>query len=369
MRILNRLWSALETVPGLSAIPVEWQQLLGEDHEIGMLLLRPTDRRAASYPCPSPGGMGCPRQVIDQGRDGLIAVCSDEDGPNCDDVSLQLGDIVVYELHRQGLAIRAASALGIKPEFAAVDSVRETFRVGDFHPIAGKRFPVYLILAFDDRQRLEAVVHLCRITSVPFILLAPTPRSISPRALELLQERQASFHPLSDLLIADDQGQMTSSPVAREVMTAFRAVVLPEAAPREPTVRFPTPPDARWGDLRICFLDGHRATLTCKGVSETVNFSTMGMENKLNREPSVQWTLLHAFALNHGKISWCSSEATKQVPQQVKRLNEDLERFFGIAGRSVTWKRDEKVYSAAFEILQESDKPAQAPPGMRRPSR
>lgn len=339
---------------------MEWRQLLGEDHEIGMMLLRPTDHRAESYPCPSPGGIGCPRRIIDQGQDGIIAVCGDEDGPNCDDVSLQPGEIIVYELHRQGLAVRAANALGIKPEFAPVDGVRETFRIGDFHPITGKRFPVYLVLAFDDGQRLEAVAHLCRTIPVPFILLAPTPQAISPRALEWLQERKARFHPLSDLLIADNHGRMTSSPTAREVMVAFRADVLPEPTPDEPAVRFPTPPDASWQDLRISFLDGHRATVFCKGVSDTVNFSTMGMENRRSREPSVQWILLEAFARNHGEISWHASEASDQVPQQVKRLNDDLGRFFGIPGRPIRWSRTQQVYSTAFEIHLESEKPVQA---------
>ncbi|MBF0339493.1 MAG: hypothetical protein HQL95_00850 [Magnetococcales bacterium] len=368
MRILNRLWSALETVPGLSTIPVEWRQLLREDHEIGVLLLRPTAHRAESYPCPSPGGTGCPRRIVDLGRDRIVAVCSDEGGRNCDDVSLQPEDLVVYELHRQGLAIRVANALGIKPEFAPVDGVRETFRVGDFHPIAGKRFPVYLLLAFDDGQRMNAVAHLCRTTPVPFILLAPTQHAIPPHAFELLREHRASFHPLADLLVADGHNQLTSSAISRDVMAAFRAMVLPEPAPGEPMVRFPTPPDAIWGDLRISFIDGHRATLFCQGVSETVNFSTMGMENRRSREPSVQWTLLWAFARNHGKISWHSSDASNQIPQQVRRMNDDLERFFGIAGRPVTWKDDEQAYCTAFEILQESDKPALVSPG-RRPSR
>ncbi|MBF0296933.1 MAG: hypothetical protein HQL96_17250 [Magnetococcales bacterium] len=368
MRTLNRLWSALETVPGLSAILTEWRQLLREDFEIGMPLLRPTDRRSANYPCPRPGGMGCPRRVIDQGRDGIIAVCGDEDGRNCDDMSLHPGDIVVHELHRQGVAILAARALGIKPEFAPVEGLREIFRVGDFHPIAGMRFPVYLLLAFDDGQRMNAVARLCRTTPVPFILLAPTSRSISSHAMELLRERQARFHPLADLLIVDDHDRMTSSPTAREVIAAFRAIVLPEPEPDEPMVRFPTPPDASWSDLRICVLDGHRVTLTCKGMSETVNFSTMGMENKRSREPSVQWNLLLAFAQNHGKITWRSSDATQKIPQQVRRLNDDLERFFGLAGRPVIWKDDEKAYCTAFQILQESDKPARVSPG-RRPSR
>ncbi|MBF0297064.1 MAG: hypothetical protein HQL96_17920 [Magnetococcales bacterium] len=250
-----------------------------------------------------------------------------------------------------------------------MDGLRETFRVGDFHPIAGKRFPVYLLLALDDAQRMNAVSHLCRTTTVPFILLAPTSRSIPNHAMELLRERQARFCPLADLMIADEHDRITSSPAAREVMAEFRAIVLPEPAPGEPMVRFPTPFDAFWSDLRICVLDGHRVTLTCKGVSETVNFSTMGMENKRSREPSVQWNLLLAFARHHGKITWKASEATQKIPQQVRRLNIDLERFFGISGHPVIWKADEKAYCTAFEILQESDKPARVSPGRRRPSR
>lgn len=289
--------------------------------------------------------------------DTIVAVCGDEDGANCDDMSLQKGDIVIHELNPHGLANRVASALGIRSEFVPVEGVRETFHVGDFNPIAGKRFPIFLVLCLDVGQRAEAVAHLCRITPVPFILLAPTPQSIPARSLDLLQDRQARFYPLSDLLVAGARGQLVKSPMAVEAMAAFRAMVLPEPLPDAPGVCFRTPSNATWRDLHICFLDGHRVTLSCKGVSETVNFSNMGMENKTTREPTMQWTLLVSFARERGKLSWHASEANRRNVKRVQRLNNDLERFFGISGRPVTWKEEEDAYCTAFEIYWEADKP------------
>ncbi|MBF0178162.1 MAG: hypothetical protein HQL63_15150 [Magnetococcales bacterium] len=353
---MQRLWATLEAVPGSSAIMADWRRLLQDEFEIGRQLLRPTNRLSTSYPCPRPGGVGCPRRVIQQG-DGFVAVCGDEDGANCDDMSLQRGEVVIHELNRQGLANRVASALGIRSEFALVERVRETFWVGDFNPVAGKRFPIFLMLCFDVGQRAEAVAHLCRITTVPFVLLAPTPQSIPVRSLDLLRDRRACFYPLSDLLVAGARGQLVTSSMAAEAMTAFRAMVLPEPLPDTPGVCFHTPFDATWRDLRICFLDGHRVTLSCKGIFETVNFSNMGMENKTTREPTLQWTLLEAFAKGRGKISWHSSEANRRNVKRVQRLNDDLGRFFGISGRPVTWKAEEDAYCTAFDILLEADKP------------
>ena len=343
-------------MPGNSAITADWRRLLQDEFEIGEQLLRPTNRLSTSYPCPRPGGVGCPRRVIHL-DDTIVAVCGDEDGANCNDMSLQRGEVVIHELNRQGLANRVASALGIRSEFAPVEGVRETFHVGDFNPIAGKRFPIFLVLCFDVGQRAEAVAHLCRVTTVPFILLAPTSQSIPARSLDLLLARQARFYPLSDLLVAGARGQLVKSPMAAEAMVAFRAMVLPEPTSDAQVVRFHTPPDAIWRDLHICFLDGHRVTLSCKEVSKTVNFSNMGMENKNTREPTLQWQLLEWFATGRGKISWESSGANKKNVKRVQRLNDDLELFFGISGRPVTWREEEDAYCTAFEIYWEAEKP------------
>ncbi|MBF0181973.1 MAG: hypothetical protein HQM03_18295 [Magnetococcales bacterium] len=75
----------------------EWRQLLGDEFDVARQLLRPTSHRSEIYPCPTPGGDGCPRRVVDLGGKGLIAVCSDTQ-KSCRDIVLTAADLVVYEL-------------------------------------------------------------------------------------------------------------------------------------------------------------------------------------------------------------------------------------------------------------------------------
>ena len=99
---MKRLWPALEALPGLAAITEEWKQRLGEDYEAGQDLLRITNRRAEAYPCPSPGGTGCVRSIVDHGNGKIVAVCGDQP-KRCDRLVLTKQDIAVHEIDARKL--------------------------------------------------------------------------------------------------------------------------------------------------------------------------------------------------------------------------------------------------------------------------
>nr|CRH06173.1 conserved protein of unknown function [Candidatus Magnetococcus massalia] len=358
MQSLNRLWSACETVQGHAGVLAEWKDWLGGEYPVVKSLLKSTGRKARGYPCPSPGAPGCPREVVEH-RDGSItAVCGDQEARNCDDLSLVLDDVLIHALDHRKLSGMVAKALGLTAKFNPIQNIVGCWQVGEYIPFAGRRFPAFMLLTTEASKQSKAIHRLCMDLTDPFLLVVSSAASLTSEDALYIQRRNGRSIPLDEVLVANDNGRIAISPSASEQMSAFHADLFPEEEEVASSPLFPTPRDATWGDLRIRFLDGHRATLFCQGVSKTVNFSTMGMENRRSREPSVQWDLLEKLAAGHGRFSWKSSGANKQIPQQIRRLNKDLQRYFGIEERAVLWRDDESAYCTRFEIHYEPDEPA-----------
>jgi len=94
----------------------------------------------------------------------------------------------------------------------------------------------------------------------------------------------------------------------------------------------PTPSGARWEDVSIRFTDRHSVYVTVKGASGTYHFAQMGMANKKNAKPTVQWLLLGAFAEGHGLLDWRNRKADRKNQKRKENLPADLQRFFRIDG-------------------------------------
>ncbi len=100
------------------AMPVgEWRAVLGEEW-LGRLrrggwfesrAIHPGD----SYPCPCPGGDGCPRRVVAL-RQGLVAVCGQE-VESCEDVELGVDDTEALSVTAMTLRRALAGSLGLEP--------------------------------------------------------------------------------------------------------------------------------------------------------------------------------------------------------------------------------------------------------------
>ena len=253
MRPLRRLWPALEALPGLAAVTEEWKDRFGEDFDAGWELLRLTNRRAEAYPCPSPGGVGCPRRVVEHGNGKLVAVCSDRP-KRCDKLVLTKQDIAIHELDVRKLCVGAAVAFGIEPTFDEITGLRHTNRVGDYQPKAGKRFPIFLTIQTDRASLRDVAARLCTATEPAFILLVPTLRLIDVAMTDLLGRQNSRFVVLADILENDGTGKLAATEAARALLTEFHVAVMPEEE-AGPSERFPTPPDATWCDVIIEFVD------------------------------------------------------------------------------------------------------------------
>ena len=363
MSQLKRLWQTLDSLPGLAAPTLEWRQRLKTKPDQFGKLLKPANELASSIDCPSPGGDGCPRRVVDHGGGQFVAVCGDSPR-NCDNIKLTKADIVIHRIDEAVLCQGIAAALSLSAPAATGTGQPRILHVGDFEPIAGKRFPVYLAIQVEADSLEPLAVRLWGVAGKSFILLTPTRRSVEMDLAEKLAGWKSRTAALADLL--DGNGAtFAATEAALTLVAEFRAAVLP-AEETKAGMRFPTPAGATWGDVTIKFLDGHRVSIRCKTESRVFNFTEMGFSGRKNAEFDVQWKLLQALALGHGQIGWKSGSADPKNKKRKQTLNERLGTFFGIDGEAITWDKEAGVYRCHFTLLPEGDE-VSAPVAARQP--
>ncbi len=346
---LRQLWPVLETLPGLAAVAEEWKSRLGEDYEAGRGLLRVTNRRAEAYPCPSPGGIGCPRQILDHGNGRFVAVCGDQP-KRCDRLVLTRQDIAIHALDARRLCALVAGTFGIDPAFEEIEGVRQTWRAGDYHPRAGRRFPLFLTIQSDAASSRDVATQLCTATEAPFILTVPTMRFSDLPVVDLLGRQQSRLTVLSDLFENNGAGELVATDAAREFLAEFHAAVMPAADEGQPN-RFPTPPGTRWEDISIEFTAKEVATIRCRGgITRRVEPEHLDMKNRKNGRPTLQWTLLWSFACGNGTVSWKGPDASVSIKQQKRQLSKKLMAYFGIEEPPIDWHYDDNEYRARFSI-------------------
>jgi hypothetical protein len=118
-----------------------------------------------------------------------------------------------------------------------------------------------------------------------------------------------------------------------------------------PLALFPTPPDATWNDVHIRFNDGHTVSITVKSARGVFHYTQMGMANKKNGKPTIQWELLRIFADAHGVLDWSSYKAHRRNQKRREILAANLRRFFRIEGDPFRLTTDRKGWEAKFDIF------------------
>ena len=67
-------WRGFELVPGLTAVPAEWERRLDVGWQAVEHLFRPTGELAGAYPCPRPVPCACAHDVVVHGPDDIVSV-------------------------------------------------------------------------------------------------------------------------------------------------------------------------------------------------------------------------------------------------------------------------------------------------------
>lgn len=348
-RPLKQLWSALEQVPDLAGVPGEWRSLLGDDHATAGRFLLPTKRIAGSVSCTAPGRT-CVHEIR-KFKGEYLSVCPD----GCETATLTRDEVAVHRLDVAALASEIAAALGLEhvpaelmPDLAGV------WRIGDYFPLSGHRFPVCLTFA-GEPDILRSVVDSLAARGEPFVLIAPTRSAFGQAAADLLKRTDSLFLSL-DELVGDGDGRLSllDGHTAASIFAEFDAAHVPQPKAEDGTAFFPTPPGVEWTDLAIVFKDAHTVSVSLGGIQRVLNYTAMGMADRRSRNPNKQWKLLYELAQRNDLLRQYRKDPSKFVGledltnehaankrkgnrrdahrKQKQLLAQSLRRFFQIDG-------------------------------------
>lgn len=221
---LVRFWHALESVPGLRALRVQWEEHLGPEIEVIGRLLRTTSERVERYPCATWVGDGCPR-IVDV--DGGVAFCGNLP-PVCEDIPLQKGDVLIREVDLSELIRQIANGLSL----LAADPIRGArapgrWRIGTYGQTHGPDLPVHLLIQRDRDGFYRAAAESLADANGRLLLLAPTSRWLDARLLELVRGRGSWLLALADLLEIGKSGMLAAKVPLNDALAALRSPVGP----------------------------------------------------------------------------------------------------------------------------------------------
>lgn len=164
-------------------------------------------RIGEEYPCPKPGGPGCPMQVIECENGSLDAVCGNEPA-ECPDMHLALEDVEVLGV----VPARLCEALRRPPLLSGhvdVDTgLHDIYRVASLIPQPGVLYPVYFVARCGAREYEAGLEALrSRREHQGFAVLAPTDRFLAEQTVRQMQVVGVPILALSGVIDLDDHGE------------------------------------------------------------------------------------------------------------------------------------------------------------------
>jgi len=113
------------------------------------------------------------------------------------------------------------------------------------------------------------------------------------------------------------------------------------------------PPDTKWEDITIKFLDGNNVRISVKGKSWDADYKQMGLERGRSRPrvPNKQWNLLEDLAENYGQVSWDDSRADPKIKKRKHLLSKSLQTYFQINGDPFYSYRTVKAYKIRIKLI------------------
>jgi hypothetical protein len=317
-----RLWRALENVYGWGGVRSVWREHMGDELEFLQPLLRPMEELAMSVPWP---GAIEGRRVVIHDEDDIVAV----DHETSEASPIRREDIVLWKLDAETLFRGVASALGLSGHVASVGMGTRLWWLGDFVPIEGERFPVYLATTRDANELVKNAGYISALSQRPFVLVTPSRRAGSEPLSRIIEGRSSAWITLEETLVWKGEGVFEAKRPLVEVLDSIVAAHVGAGKGAE-GARFPTPPGATWGDVRIRFIDGHTVSVQVRDRASRHGFADLGMASSKNNTPTVAWELLRTIAAEHGHLTWASRKAAPEHRKRKQVLADRLRAFFGI---------------------------------------
>lgn len=345
-RPLPRFWSALDEVPGATAAKWDWRLRLEDDWPIGSAFLKPVGQLAREISCPSPGGDGCPRKVVQHGEDRFRAVCGLAPA-ECNAIEISRDELTCLTLDRRKLVTLVGTVFNTEPTAGQAARDDGAICVGMHHVAAGVGFPVLLLIP--GPFGVGAKGEILRSDAGVVAIVVPTRRSASGGQLAEIQSKGAVVFFLEDVVTVRD-GRLVGAVTAEKLLASLRNRLLEDQAPR-PTVRaWVLPPDARWEELVFSFPQPQLLSVRFRGETRHFNPTELRMNRGRTGKPTVQWTTLQSFAEVDGVLSWKDAKANVLIKKQKQLLSQKLAEALGLPGDPIVWERRARVYRTRFNI-------------------
>ena len=343
---LLRFWSALDEVPGATAAKWDWRLRMEADWPIGSAFLKPVGQLAREISCPSPGGDGCPRKVVQHGEDRFRAVCG-MTPTECESIEVSREELTCLTLDRRKLVTLVSTVFNTEQRGGRAASDDAAVCVGLHHVAAGVGFPVFL--SIPGPFGAGAKGEILRSDAGVGAIVLPTRRSASEGQLAELQSKGAAVFFLEDVVTVKD-GRLVGAVAAHKLLASLRDRLLEDQA-RGLTVRaWVLPPDARWEELVLSFLQPQVLSVRFRGETRHFNPTELGMNRARTGKPTVQWATLQSLAEVDGVLSWRDPNANALIKKQKQLLSQKLTIAFGLPGDPIVWDHRTRVYRTRFRI-------------------
>lgn len=351
MNLLHEFWHALEDVHGHCATLFEWRKRLGSSFDAvsAQRLLHPLNTFAESIPISDVAGADWYR-VLPLDRDRIVAFA--EGGRH--EVILPRTDSLIYRVEFRTLRRCLAQWFGFHEEADSLTDAPNVHAIGAYRPTAGYSYPALLICVRDEQAAVQAAEAVLSRIEGPFLIVAPTRRSITRRVTDSLENRKSICVTLTEAIDTDANGKPVVTPMFNSTLSAFFTSVVPQVEKEVQTAFFPTPADAKWSELHIKFVDGHTVTASIRDVSRVLTYLDMGLADRRSRRPTKQWDLLRDFSRNYGDLVWGDPGTGRKIQARKISLANGLKAFFRIDDEPIEYvDKPNKGWRTVFSIERE----------------
>lgn len=355
------MWKQLENLPRHEHTLVFLKQHFHDNHGFIADCFDRTSEFSSEYPCPSPGGDGCPRRACKLPGGKWVAVCGDSP-ERCDEVNIEREDIRVYQLNLKRLGSLLAERLqsfGVNIDVQVIDPLIQLVRVGYYVTRGSVRFPVFFHLPINDGDLPKTLNALSQTADV-FILLLPT--------RDLLRTDQATgLRSQKSIAVGVDGLDSADGFDATRTMAALKDFISlqPESQEAEQLNKFSTPAGTEWKDISITFMSRDIVSIKCGSQTavniERLHISGMFSESQREKKPTKKWYLLMAFALwgptlkredlrkLFGHNDW------RKMRAQKSSLSKSLREFFSLEDDPINYDEITYEYQPLLLIRQDSN--------------
>ncbi|QYK49108.1 MAG: hypothetical protein KF838_04475 [Phycisphaeraceae bacterium] len=332
-----KVWNLLGSIADWSGTLSQWQLKAGAEFQCVKPFLIATGWPVAQA------------EIHERGLAGAVASIDTADmlvdSLTGEVVDVNVDEVLMWAIDLSRVCKAVAAAFGLVPADSVAIRSNWAVVIGGYSPFAGETVPVYFVTA-PSPSALEGAASIIRGEGHRAIILTPTrPHAPAPRSRQLLG---VNWIALDEFARLTSEGTCKLSQPVATILEPYLKHYFPERFGRTARPRFPTPPDALWGDVHIKFELGDRLSIRVGQQSGIYTHQEMDMADGRSKVPDEQWKLLRDLAEEHGDMGWESRRAGRKVKGRVKRLNDCLKAFFGISTNPITWK--DKAYRVAFHL-------------------